>query len=103
MTSSSTLGKRLLLYTSNLLLKGAKKLLLSSVNKLKDMIRQKGDFYLPKSRSHSRDASPNMQFKMGSPDVVKPSESKNDHKSKEYSSNEIVIRESVEGGTEIAA
>lgn len=82
--------------------KGSQKTIAKFSKKLKEMIKQKGDFYLPKSRSHSRDASPNVPLKKQSPETVSHTESNLNNKATEYNSNEIVIHETVKGSTHMA-
>lgn len=67
------------------------------------MIKEKGDFYLPKSRSRSKDTSPPPelnQYKSGFSNVF---ESKTEEDAKAYSSNEIVINEHMEESKAISS
>jgi hypothetical protein len=68
------------------------------------MIKEKGDFYLPKSRSRSKDISPPPdefnQYKSGFSNIF---DSKNEEDAKAYSSNEIMINEHMEESKAISS
>jgi hypothetical protein len=61
------------------------------------MIKHKGDFYLPKSRSRSKDIAPTLEeIKKYKTDFSNISEPKNEEDTKTISSNEIVINDTYE-------
>lgn len=70
--------------------KGCKKTIMKFSKKLKNMIKTKGDFYLPESRSRSKGISPSPDDRKGSINTA-ISEVKSNNDALEYKSNEIVM------------
>ena len=73
--------------------KGCQKTIAKFSKKLKEMIKHKGDFYLPKSRSRSKDVSPLRPSQHQTSEFSGVFDNKLDDDAKAYSSNEIVIND----------
>jgi hypothetical protein len=76
--------------------KGCQKTIVKFSKKLKEMIKQKGDFYLPKSTSRSRDISPQTTSQKREFEGSGVTDPKLEIDMNMYSSNEIVINDNLE-------
>jgi hypothetical protein len=91
------IGKDLVNVSFKSITKGWQKTIVKFSNKLKEMIKHKGDFYLPKSRSRSKDIAPNLEeIKKYKTNFSNISEPKNEEDAKTISSNEIIINNPLE-------